>query len=59
VNPLRIEAATNVEMVWLMGVMTVFFLVCFSFWTWYAYSRKNRKYLEEAALLPLAHGDDP
>jgi cbb3-type cytochrome oxidase subunit 3 len=58
VNPLRLEAATHVEMIWLLGVMTVLFLVCFAFWTWWAFSKTNRKNMDEAALLPLAPGDE-
>ena len=54
-NPVLELAAENVSLGWLMGVMTVFFLVSFLAWVWWAYPPKNKAMMDEAALIPV-HG---
>jgi cbb3-type cytochrome oxidase subunit 3 len=58
-NPLWREAARMLEGGWIMGVMTVVFVVCFVGWTWWAFAKHNRQKFEDAAMLPLTTGDDP
>jgi cbb3-type cytochrome oxidase subunit 3 len=57
-NTLIREAASSVEMGWLLGVMTVFFLAFFLGWTWWAYHPKNKERLEEAGRIPFNDGAD-
>ena len=57
-NPVFRDAAPHVEYAWIMGVMTVLFIVCFVGWTWWAYSKHNRRRFEDAARLPLSTGDE-
>jgi cbb3-type cytochrome oxidase subunit 3 len=57
-NPVYRDAAVYVQHAWIMGAMTVLFIVCFIGWTWWAYARHNRARFEEAARLPLTTGDD-
>jgi cbb3-type cytochrome oxidase subunit 3 len=40
-----------------MGVMTAVFLVCFTGWTWWAYSRRNAAAMEDAARMPFDGAD--
>jgi cbb3-type cytochrome oxidase subunit 3 len=51
-------AAESVQLGWLMGIMTVFFIVWFVGWTWWAFSPRNKEKMEEAAKMPLADGGD-
>ena len=57
-NPLVKEAAEQIRLGWMMGVMTVVFLATFIFWGWWAYRGKNRKRWEEASRLPLNDGGE-
>lgn len=57
-NPLRQAAVQAVEGGWLMGLMTVVFLLFFVGWTWWAYSKHNREAFEQAAKLPLTTAED-
>jgi cytochrome c oxidase cbb3-type subunit 4 len=43
---------------WLAGLVTVFFIVWFVGWTWWAFSPKNKEKFEEAARMPLSDGGD-
>jgi cbb3-type cytochrome oxidase subunit 3 len=58
VNPVLELAAESVRLGWLMGIMTVFFLVAFLAWVWYAYTPRHKDLMEEAALMPFAEGDE-
>jgi cbb3-type cytochrome oxidase subunit 3 len=58
-NPVYREAAVHVQHAWIMGVMTLLFIACFVGWTWWAYSKRNRARMAQAALLPLTTGDQP
>jgi len=51
-------AAETAQLGWIMGVMTALFIVCFVGWTWWAFSRRNRAYMDEAARMPLGDGGD-
>jgi cbb3-type cytochrome oxidase subunit 3 len=57
-NPVFREASGYVQHAWIMGLMTVLFVICFVGWTWWAYSKRNRQLMHDAALLPLTTGDD-
>ncbi|HSJ16274.1 MAG TPA: cbb3-type cytochrome c oxidase subunit 3 [Longimicrobiales bacterium] len=57
-NPLKQAAAGAVSGGWVMGVMTLLFLLFFIGWTWWAFAERNRKAFEEAAQLPLTTGED-
>jgi len=58
VNPLLKEAASSVQLGWLLGVMTVVFFAVFLGWIWYAWAPGNRKLMEEAAQMPLSDGGE-
>ncbi len=53
----HVLASAVVEYVWVMGVTTELFVVCFIGWTWWAYSSRNRERMNEAARLPLLEDD--
>lgn len=57
-NPVFREASAYVHNGWIMGLMTVLFLVFFAGWTWWAYAKQNRQKFEEAAMLPITTGDE-
>ncbi len=57
-NHILHAGAQTVSYVWLMGVTTVLFLVCFLGWTWWAYSARNRQRMNDAARMPLLE-DEP
>lgn len=57
-NPVYREAAVYVQHAWIMGVMTALFIACFVGWTWWAFSKRNRARMAQAALLPLTTGDE-
>ncbi len=52
-NPIFAEARTTVDGMWIMGAMTVAFLVFFIGWTLWAYWPSRRAAMEEAAMLPF------
>lgn len=41
----------------LLGVMTLLFLGFFLAWTWWAWSPRNQKLMNESASMPLDEGD--
>jgi cbb3-type cytochrome oxidase subunit 3 len=51
-------AAESVQLGWLMGIMTIFFILWFVGWTWWAFSPRNKEKMEEAARMPLSDGGD-
>lgn len=51
-------AAESVQLGWLMGIMTIFFIIWFLGWTWWAFSPRNKEKMEEAAKMPLSDGGD-
>jgi cbb3-type cytochrome oxidase subunit 3 len=58
VNPLLREAAASVQLGWLLGAMTVVFVVVFLAWVWYAYRPKHREMMDEYAQMPFMEGGD-
>jgi len=56
-NPVLNLAAESVELGWLLGIMTVFFLVSFLGWIWWAYAPKHKAMMDEAAMLPFTDGE--
>ena len=57
-NPLLREAAGSVRMGWLLGLMTVFFLVLFIAWIVWTYAPRQRAAMDEYARLPLDDGGE-
>lgn len=57
-NPILNLAAESVTLGWLLGIMTVFFLVSFLGWIWWAYTPSHRAMMDEAALLPFTDGEE-
>jgi cbb3-type cytochrome oxidase subunit 3 len=58
VNPVLQAAAETVSLGWLLGMMTVVFVVWFVGWTVWAYLPRNKAMMEEAARMPLTDGGD-
>lgn len=52
-NPIFRAAGETAAMGWLMGIMTIVFLVIFVGWTWWAYSPANRENMKRWSRLPL------
>lgn len=52
-NPLVREAVQSIELGWLLGALTVFFLVLFVALVWWTYSPRNRSRMEEASRIPF------
>lgn len=57
-NPLFAEAAGTVQGTWVMGLMTLVFLVFFVGWVLWAYNPSRKAYLEEVAKMPFNEGGD-
>lgn len=57
-NPLIREAAGSVQMGWLLGAMTIVFLVAFLGWVWWAYAPSRRDLMRTYASLPFDEGSD-
>ena len=57
-NPILHEAGASSQLGWLMGVTTVVFLAAFLFWTWWAWTAKNKARWEADSRLPLNDGGD-
>lgn len=55
-NTVTRAAAETVQLGWMLGVMTVVFLVFFVGWTVWAYSPKRREEMEEASRMPFMDG---
>ena len=51
-------AAETAQLGWLMGVLTVLFLACFAYWSWWAYAGRNRARHEEASRMPFTDGGE-
>jgi cbb3-type cytochrome oxidase subunit 3 len=58
VNPLFAEAAGTVQGTWVMGLMTVVFLVFFLGWVLWAYAPTRKDYFEEAGRMPFTDGGE-
>ena len=52
------QAAESVTLGWLMGITTVGFMAVFVFWTWWAWSSRNRARWEADSRLPLNDGEE-
>ena len=57
-NPLIQEAAASVRLGWLLGLMTVVFMICFAAWVWWTYRPSNRQRMDDAARLPFKDGGE-
>ena len=57
-NPVFQAAAETARLGWLMGVLTAVFLVFFTGWAWWAFSSRNKKFMEEASRMPLIDGSE-
>jgi cbb3-type cytochrome oxidase subunit 3 len=57
-NPLRQAAAEVVSGTWIMGLLTILFLVFFVGWVIWAFAKRNRAAFEEASRLPLTTAED-
>lgn len=55
-NPVFKAASEALTQGWLMGGMTVVFMMFFALWTWWAYRPANREAMAAAALLPFDEG---
>ncbi len=52
------EGARAAPYGWLLGVVTLVFIVAFAGWVWWLFRRTNRKRFDDAAELPLSDGDE-
>ncbi len=52
-NPVIREAVQSIELGWLLGALTVFFLALFVALVWWTYSPRNRSRMEEASRIPF------
>jgi cbb3-type cytochrome oxidase subunit 3 len=57
-NHILQAAAENVRLGWVLGVMTVFFLLWFIGWTVWAFAPRNKALMDEVARMPLSDGGD-
>ena len=57
-NPLIREAADSVQLGWLLGLMTILFLVAFLGWAWWAYAPSRRALMEEYGRIPFDEGGE-
>lgn len=55
-NPVVELAAESVELGWLLGVMTIVFLVVFLGWTWWAYAPSRKERMDRYARIPFDEG---
>jgi cbb3-type cytochrome oxidase subunit 3 len=56
-NPVLKAAAESAQLGWVMGVMTVLFLIVFLGWTIWAWHPANRSRMKQLAAMPL--DDEP
>jgi cbb3-type cytochrome oxidase subunit 3 len=56
-NPLFNEAAQTVSGMWIMGVMTLAFLVFFVGWAVWAYHPARKDDMDRASMMPFDDGD--
>lgn len=52
-NPVFKHVAVNSEHGPLLGVVTLLFLACFVYWTWWAFWPSHRESLDAASRLPF------
>jgi cbb3-type cytochrome oxidase subunit 3 len=57
-NPVWQAAGQTAQLGWIMGVMTAVFLVVFTGWIWWAYSRRNAANMEAASRMPFDGADE-
>ena len=57
-NPLIQQARESIGMGGFGTVLTLLFMGAFVAWVWWAYTPRNRKKFEDAALLPFEEGVD-
>ncbi len=57
-NPVFRAAADSAQLGWLMGAMTIGFLLVFVGWTAWVLHPANRQRMEQAALMPLEDEGD-
>lgn len=57
-NPIVNAASGASELGWLMGITTVVFVATFAYWTWWAYTARNKARWEADSRLPLNDGGD-
>ncbi|MCO4743703.1 MAG: CcoQ/FixQ family Cbb3-type cytochrome c oxidase assembly chaperone [Proteobacteria bacterium] len=52
-NPIFRHAAENSDAGPMMGVLTLMFMACFAYWTWWAYAPSHAQAHDAASRLPL------
>lgn len=57
-NPIIQKASESIGMGGMATILTLLFIVAFFAWVWYAYTPRNKKKFEDAALLPFEEGVD-
>jgi hypothetical protein len=57
-NTVLKAAQEGVQLGWVLGVMTVVFLVIFMAWVVWAYHPRNKSLMEEAARMPFMDGGE-
>lgn len=57
-NTLLRAAQESVQLGWLLGLMTVVFLVVFLAWVWWACHPANAELMEEASMMPFTDGGE-
>lgn len=57
-NPVLRAAAEAITVGWVLGFMTIVFIVFFLGWVWYVYRPSNKARFEEMARLPFEDGGD-
>jgi cbb3-type cytochrome oxidase subunit 3 len=57
-NPIINAASDGSTLGWLMGITTVVFIATFAYWTWWAYTARNKARWEADSRLPLNDGGD-
>ena len=57
-NPVIREAVASIDAGWVLGIMTVVFLVAFLGWAAWAYAPSRRETMEEYGRIPFSDGSD-
>ena len=57
-NTLLREASGSVQGGWILGVVTLLFIISFLWWVWYAYTPEHREMHDRNALMPLDDGGE-
>lgn len=55
-NPVVKMAAESVQLGWLLGLMTLVFLVVFLGWAWWAFAPSRKTRMEEYGRIPFDEG---